>query len=137
MLNNQMVTAILPWEDNMPSESRVLVIDDNKEVRKTINYALTSYGFEIFECDNATEALSLAMRESFDYIITDFDMPGMNGIDLVRRLRAILPPLVVIIGMSGDDVSRRFLEEGANDFLMKPFVPYRLAMMIDGGDIAS
>lgn len=137
MLNNQMVISAVPWEDKMPEDARVLIIDDNKEVRDSLNYALTSYGFEVLQCENATEALLLVQRETFDYIITDFHMPGMNGIELVRRLRSHLPPLAVIIGMSGEDVSRKFLEAGANDFLVKPFVPYRLAMMIDGGDLLS
>ena len=75
------------------------------------------------------------MNGYYDYIITDFKMPGIHGIELVRRLRAVQPALVVIIGMSTLDMGAPFLEAGANDFIEKPFVPINVAMMLDGGNI--
>jgi CheY-like chemotaxis protein len=74
------------------------------------------------------------MQDFFCYIITDYQMPQMNGIELTKKVREH-SSRIVIIGMSGEDLGMDFLNAGANDFLRKPFVPYRLAMMIDGGDI--
>lgn len=114
---------------------RVLIVDDDKDVRKILQYVLTSYSMEVTLCENGTEALLAVMGGTFDYIITDFQMPGMNGVELVRRLRPMLQPLAVIIGMSAGDTGGQFLEAGANDFISKPFVPYNVAMMIDGRDL--
>lgn len=119
----------------MEDGPNVLVVDGDKEVRDSLQYALRSYDMQVTLCENATEALLAAMIGKFDFIITGFKMPGMDGIELVRRLRTLQPPLSVIIGMSSMGVGRQFLEAGANDFLAKPIVPYSVAMMIDGGDI--
>jgi len=122
-------------EGNMEEEhNRVMIIDDDGDIRSSLVYALDSCGFPVTSCENGTEALLNSMFEEFDYFITDYDMPGMDGIALVRRLRERFPR-AVIIGTSGKDLGEEFLRAGANDFLRKPFVPYRLAMMIDGGDI--
>ncbi len=135
MFKKQLDTELLPREAIVDDGPTVLVVDDDQEMRDSLQYALSSYNMQVTLCENATEALLAAMGGSFDFIITDYKMPGMDGIELVRRLRAQQPPLTVIIGMSGMSVGRVFLEAGANDFLLKPFVPYDLAMMIDGGDI--
>jgi DNA-binding response OmpR family regulator len=118
----------------MCNEQKVLIVDDNAELINILRYGLDSYGFHVTFCETGTEALNLAMNVDFDYVIIDYQMPQMNGIELTKRLRE-RSSRVVIIGMSADDLGIEFLNAGANDFLQKPFVPYRLAMMIDGGDI--
>ncbi|MHB8843635.1 MAG: response regulator [Nitrospirota bacterium] len=118
----------------MEIAGRVMVVDDDPSIRKTMTYAFESYGYQVRTCENATEALLWALAEASDYVITDYRMPGMNGLDLTRRLRKQLPA-TIIIGMSGDDRGTEFLEAGANDFLQKPFAPYDLVMMIDGRDL--
>ena len=118
----------------MCNQQKVMVVDDNAELRSILRYGLDSYGFQVTFCESGTEALKKTMHEDFDYIVTDFQMPQMNGIELTKLLRE-RSSRVIIIGMSGDELGMEFLNAGANDFLQKPFVPYRLAMMIDGGDI--
>ena len=125
-----------PLGGRMCNEQKVLIEDDNPELISTLRYGLDSYGFQVVFCETGIEALNLAMNIDFDYIVTDYQMPQMNGIELTKRLRE-LSSRVVIIGMSADDLGIAFLNAGANDFLQKPFIPYRLAMMIDGGDILS
>ncbi len=120
--------------DIMCSEQKVMVVDDNAELRSMLRYGLDSYGFQVTFCENGAEALKKVMHDEFDYIITDYQMPQMNGIELTKKLREH-SSRTIIIGMSGEDLGIDFLKAGANDFLQKPFVPYRLAMMIDGGDI--
>lgn len=115
---------------------RVLIVDDDRDNRDLLAYAFASYELQITTCANATEALLKCMLHRFDFIVTDYDMPGLNGIELVKRVRE-KSPQSVIIGMSGNDRALEFLLAGANDFLQKPFIPYRLAMMIDGRDILS
>ena len=115
---------------------KVIIIGDDRGLISLLQYALDSYGLEVIFCDNGYEALYGSMIGEFDIVVTDYDIPGINGLELTRRLRKHFP-LALIIGMSGADRGVDFLRAGANDFLRKPFVPYRLAMMIDGGDILS
>ncbi|NTW59454.1 MAG: response regulator [Nitrospirae bacterium] len=119
----------------MHDKTSVLIVDDDKEVRDGLQYALSSYNMDVTLCENGNDGLQAAMNGYYDYIITDFKMPGMHGIELVRRLRAVQPALVVIIGMSSLDMGGPFLKAGANDFIAKPFVPLNVAMILDGGDI--
>ncbi len=120
--------------DQMVTGRNVMIVDDDRALRDSLRYALESYGMRVTLCENATEALLYSMMEEFDFIVTDDDMPGLHGLDLIKRLRERCS-FTVIIGMSGNDLGEAFLENGANDFLLKPFAPYTLAMMIDGGDI--
>jgi DNA-binding response OmpR family regulator len=131
----QNVIDLSPWEISMHDRPRVLIADDDKNVREGLQYALSSYNMDVTLCENGSDAFQAAMNGYYDYIITDFRMPGMHGIELVRKLRATQPALVVIIGMSDLELGRSFLEAGANDFIEKPFVPLNVAMMLTGGDI--
>lgn len=114
----------------------VLIVDDDADNRALLAYALASYKLQVVTCQNAIEALLKCTLYKYDYIVTDYDMPGLNGIELVKLVRE-KSGQTVIIGMSGNDRAMEFLRAGANDFLQKPFIPYRLAMMIDGSDILS
>jgi len=121
-------------EESNEVQGKVMVVDSDRETQGALVYALDSIGLEVAVCENAVEALLKSIFEEFDYIIGAFELPGMKGIELVSRLRERFPN-AIIIGMSGVDKGKDFLCAGANDFLQKPFVPYRIAMMIDGGDI--
>ena len=116
---------------------KVMIVDDDHKIRSVLLHALSSCDFEVKVCENSAEALFCLTSAEFDYIVTDYRMPGMNGLELTKRLRERIPPLTVLIGMSGEDKGMDFLRAGANDFLQKPFSPYSLAMMMDGGDILS
>lgn len=130
---NGMTTDSMEQDGNCRGREplRVLIVDDEKHLRDMLARVLSSYRLEVTTCENAVEALLQPMLYDFHYILTDCNMPGMNGIDLTKRLRERLP-FTIIIGMSGTDKSIDFLLAGANDFLQKPFVQDDLAMMITG-----
>jgi DNA-binding response OmpR family regulator len=115
-------------------DQKVMIIEDDGDLRSILLYALDSYGYQPIFFESGTEAIFSSTIEDFDYIIMDCDMPGMDGLTLTRRLRKRFP-LAIIIGLSKEDNGVAFLLAGANDFLRKPFVPYSLAMMISGRDI--
>jgi CheY-like chemotaxis protein len=117
----------------MDQRLKVLIIDDDHDVLQVVRHALEAAGFEVRTCENAAEAELAVLAACGDYIITDHDMPGMDGLELTRRLRRNCPESV-IIGMSGRDLKQEFLSAGANDFIRKPFTPYHLAMMLNGGE---
>jgi len=118
----------------MCDTGRVLVVDDEEHIRHCLEYALDSCGYEVVTCASAQQALDHCRKGPFDYVITDCNMEGMNGMELTKLLRA-MHPRAVIIGMSGDECGEDFLLAGANDFRQKPFIPYEIAMMIDGSDL--
>lgn len=132
MLNQSICT--IDREEVFEVVQKVMIVDGDKQAFRSLQYALTSYGFHVVLCKSALVALLCSKLEQFDFIITGDEMPDMDGVELTRRLRGHLP-LTIIIGMSRTDRGEVFLRAGANDFIQKPFVPYRLAMMIDGGDI--
>ena len=68
----------------MCNEQKVMVVDDNAELKSILRYGLDSCGFQVTFCENGAEALEKAMHEEFDYIIIDYHMPQMNGIELTK-----------------------------------------------------
>jgi len=112
----------------------MMITGCDRDLRSILEYALDSYSFQSRFCDYGHEALDQAKTEAYDYVLVDYNTPGIDGLELTRRLRERSPE-TIIIGMSAEDREGAFLRAGANDFLRKPFVPYRLAMMITGGDI--
>ena len=133
MTDYRLPSGYRPDDEGM--QQRVLIIDDEKHLRDMLALVLTTHGLEVTTCGNAAEALLQPMLHEFQYILTDHNMPGMNGLDLTRQLRRRLP-YAVIIGMSGTDQSIDFLLAGANDFLHKPFEVRDLALMLKGPGIS-
>ncbi len=119
------------WSELSGNLPRILIVDNDKILLDMLTLALSEFGLLVTASDNAADAIKQCMFNAFPYIITDYDMPGMNGVELTNRLRKLFP-LMVIIGMSGSDRGIEFLHAGANDFVQKPFEPQHLAMLISG-----
>ncbi|MDA8100841.1 MAG: response regulator [Nitrospiraceae bacterium] len=113
---------------------RVLVVDDDAMIQDCLKYAMDSYGFHVTTCSSTEAACDHLEKDSYDYVITDYELPGKNGLELIRHVRQKGSD-TVIIGISGGDRGIEFLEAGANDFRQKPFIPYEIAMMIVGRDM--
>lgn len=104
-----------------------LVVDDSVTSRAQISMLLRKYRFHVLEADGGEKALDmLENHRDVRLVITDYNMPGMNGYDLTKAIRQIYPPdRLAIIGVSGQTtapLSAKFLKLGANDFLNKPFI---------------
>ncbi|MGY6517892.1 MAG: GGDEF domain-containing response regulator [Lysobacteraceae bacterium] len=103
-----------------------LVVDDSTSARSVTSALLSLYGFKVIEAGSGPEALeALAHDPRIRLATVDHEMPGMDGIELVRRMRATLPrDHLAVVGVSGGrdgGLVARFLKNGANDFLHKPF----------------
>ena len=112
----------------MPS---VLIVDDSSTMRKIITRSLRQAGFildEITEAGDGFEGLSALDRVKVDLILSDINMPNMDGLDFVKRVRArgITTPVVMITTEGGDDIIREALSSGASDSIRKPFTPDHL-----------
>jgi diguanylate cyclase (GGDEF)-like protein len=110
---------------------RVLVVDDAEDNRIILNRRLTKRGFEVVEADNGLAALALIAEQSFDLVLLDIMMPGIDGIEVLKRIRTTLSPdrlpvLMVTAKASNTDVIEA-LELGANDYITKP-VDFPIAM---------
>ena len=103
--------------------ARFLVVDDDPDNRAVVSEALRYMGFAVDEAASAEGALILlekAPPEHYDVLLTDVDMPGMSGLELVRRVRA-KPDHPYTVVMSGTAEYQEVLATGAEDFLSKPF----------------
>ena len=80
---------------------KLLVVDDDQQIREIISHFLTIQGYHVAQADNGTQALKKCFEENFDVVVTDFQMPGMNGLSLTHRIHSVVPETPVIV-MSGD-----------------------------------
>ena len=105
----------------------ILVVDDSTTMRQMVSFTLTSAGHEVVEAPDGNKALGLAKQRKFDLVITDINMPGMNGIDLVQGLRALpeskFIPILVLTTEAGDEVKQKGKSVGATGWIVKPFNP--------------
>lgn len=106
-------------------EKPILVVDDEKNIRLTLVEALSSLQTEIDTAINGEEALAKLKEKDFSLILLDLKMPGMDGMEVLRRLRKIRPDIkVIIITAYGTiDSAVEAMKLGAVDFIQKPFVP--------------
>ncbi len=114
----------------------VLVVDDDPFIRKLIATTLEDVAnFELHEAEDGLVALEVARRERPTLVFLDVDMPGLNGIDTCRELRASPDmgetTIVMLTAAHGDSVERRAEEAGADLFLTKPFSPLDLLRLVD------
>ena len=104
--------------------AKILIVDDEKFVRRTISRVLSSEGFATFEASNGPDALRMAQEQSFDLMLLDIVMDGMDGFQVIRTLRdlGILLPVFVLSGRQADNDKILALGIGADDYITKPFV---------------
>lgn len=111
----------------------VLVADDNEVAQRLCRRVLEKAGHRVLTASDGQEAVNLALGEVPDMILMDVAMPGMDGLEAMRQIKAQKPSMVIVIAsahsMAGD--RERFLEAGANDVLSKPFKLTDLTGMVD------
>ena len=112
------------------SARRILVIEDQEDNRRIVRDLLTSVGYELIEAVTGQEGVALAESQRPDLILMDIQLPGLDGYEATRRIKANpqLRPIPVIAvtsyALSGDDVKAR--EAGCVDYVAKPFSPRAL-----------
>lgn len=108
----------------------ILVVDDTRSMRAMVAAVLQGAGYEVAEAGDGLEALDLARKRVFDLVVTDHNMPGMDGVTLVKELRA-LPDydpvaLIVLSTEAGPELKQKGREAGATGWMAKPFDPQRM-----------
>jgi len=105
---------------------RALVVDDSSAMRAILRMALNKQGFEVAEAKHGADALAvLAAPGEFNLILIDWNMPVMNGFELLRRLRSDArydrTQIMMVTTETGIEQMSEALSAGANDYIMKPF----------------
>jgi two-component system KDP operon response regulator KdpE len=104
------------------SGARILVIDDEKEIRKLLNVALSGHGFEVREAVDGREGLRRAATDAPDVVILDLGLPDMEGLEVVKSIREwSRVPIIILSVREYEDQKISTLDAGANDYVTKPF----------------
>ena len=114
--------------------TRVLTVDDSATMRSLLKHALLSQGFDVAQADDGVSALEWLANNDCDVIITDINMPRMDGFGLIERVRAGGPhvhrPILVLSTESSDEKKARARSAGATGWIVKPFDAEKLAAAV-------
>jgi two-component system, NtrC family, nitrogen regulation response regulator NtrX len=113
-------------------KSRILVIDDEAEIRRSVRMILEYEGYEVLEASSGPDGVAMAERESPDLVFLDIKMPGMDGLDALQRIKASNEtlPVVIISGHGTVSTAVEATKAGAFDFIEKPLASERVLVTI-------
>ena len=114
--------------------AQLLIVDDSTSMRQMVAFALSSAGYAVQEAEDGQAALEKAKGQKFDAVVTDVNMPRMDGIELIRQLRQLpdyrFTPLLMLTTESGTDKKQEGRAAGATGWLVKPFEPAQLVATV-------
>lgn len=114
--------------------STILVVDDSTSLRNMVTFTLKQEGYQVVEAGNGQEALTKAKGGRFDLVLTDVNMPVMDGITLCTELRKLpafkFTPVLMLTTESSADMKQQGKSAGATGWLVKPFNPEKLISTI-------
>ena len=112
--------------------SKVLVIDDESSIRKLLDISLTYKGYEVITAKSGEQGIEVYEREKPAIVLTDIKMPGMDGIEVLRKVKQINPEteVIVITGHGDMDIAVRSLQLDASDFITKPIMDEALSVAL-------
>lgn len=113
----------------------ILTVDDSSTMRQMITFTLKGANFEVIEAGDGVEALEVAPGKKLALIITDVNMPRMDGLTLVARLRALpefkFTPILVLTTESDASMKQKGRDAGATGWIVKPFSPEKLLDVVN------
>ncbi|HLD64860.1 MAG TPA: response regulator [Pseudomonas sp.] len=108
----------------------ILIVDDSASIRQMLGFTLRSAGYEVDEAVDGQDGLGKAQRKSYQLVFTDQNMPNMDGLTLIRSMRALpsyrTTPILMLTTESGDEMKQQGRAAGASGWLVKPFDPSKL-----------
>ncbi|MBB4575544.1 response regulator [Rhizobium lentis] len=114
--------------------ANILTVDDSASIRLTTKVTLTNAGYSVTEAVNGAEGLTAAKGSSFDLIVTDLNMPVMDGLTMIEELRKLPAqagvPIIFLTTESDADLKARAKAAGATGWLTKPFDPENLVKIV-------
>ncbi|HPN36874.1 MAG TPA: response regulator [Melioribacteraceae bacterium] len=108
----------------------ILIADDSPTIRKFVTFSLTMQGFEVISAIDGMEAMELLPKYKVDLVITDLNMPNMDGFELIKTIRQNEDykdiPIIILSSLAGSEEIERGMSSGANSYMVKPFDPKRI-----------
>ena len=116
----------------MARKISILIVDDEESVRDSLYNWFLEDGFRVESAENAKKALTILESDRFDIILADIKMPGMDGLEMLRRIKSLKPDAIVIVmtAFATVDTAVKALKDGAYDYVTKPFDPDDLTHLI-------
>jgi len=112
----------------------ILAVDDSGSLRQMVAFSLKGAGYQIVEASNGKEGLEQAKKQVFDLVLTDQNMPVVDGLTLIRSLRSLdeykKVPILMLTTEASDEMKAKGKAAGANGWLVKPFDPKRLLEVV-------
>jgi DNA-binding response OmpR family regulator len=114
------------------SAGRILVVEDEAEIRELVRFTLEVDGYTVLKASNAMEAFELLEREHPDLVLLDLMMPAISGLEVLQtiRRRDTALPVIIVSALGSEDNRVRGLQLGADDYLCKPFSPRELVARV-------
>jgi two-component system chemotaxis response regulator CheY len=113
---------------------RIMTVDDSASIRRMVAFTLKQHGYDITEAVNGAEALKKLEKEKIDMLITDINMPELDGIGLVRKVRDNpayrFIPIVILTTNAQSGKKEEGMAAGANGWIVKPFRPDQLVAVV-------
>lgn len=110
---------------------KILIVDDESEIRDVIHIYLRNEGCQCFEAEDGLQALEMIHKEKVDLIILDIMMPGMDGIKACQKIRSTSNVPIIMLSAKGEDLDKIMgLTTGADDYMVKPFNPLELVARV-------
>ena len=114
----------------------ILTVDDSRSLREMLGYILKDAGYAVVEAEDGIVGLELAQQQVFDVVLTDQNMPGMDGLMLIENLRTLpdyqSTPILMLTSVTDNEMKQRGRAAGATGWMIKPINPERLLLVVDG-----
>jgi two-component system KDP operon response regulator KdpE len=121
MISFEQMAPTLDKTAEMP-KTKVLIVDDEHAIRRFLRTSLDAHGYEVHEATTGEDAILLTINLRPDLIILDLGLPGIDGIEVTKRLREWTQTPIIILSVQNQDADKiEALDAGADDFLTKPF----------------
>ena len=112
----------------------ILAVDDSPSMREMLAAVLRESGYQVVEAEDGVKALELAKTRSIDVVLTDQNMPNMDGLSLVKNLRSLPAykdtPIMMLTTESSAEMKQKGRDAGATGWMVKPFDPEKLLRMV-------
>jgi len=117
----------------MKADITILVVDDEESMRNLLNSILAKDGYRVFLAECGEEALDILKRESIDLVMSDLKMPGMDGFELLKRIKTDYPGIgVVMVTAFGDSYTvKDAILLGADEYVTKPFKRFEISLVVE------
>ncbi|MBF0613427.1 MAG: response regulator [Magnetococcales bacterium] len=116
-------------------DKKILAVDDSLTIRQSVKFAMERQGYQVETASSGAEALQCLGRGKVNLIITDLHMDGMNGLELIEKIRANptykFTPILMLTTESSQEIIAQGKKAGANGWLVKPFKPEQMAAVVE------